>query len=47
MECKVKCYRVWFKDGTAMLVDAESINDAKEMTRMPEDVSEVECLTDS
>ena len=28
MESQIKCYRVWFSNGSALLVDAESRPDA-------------------
>lgn len=44
----MKCYRVWFVDGTAILVDAENRQDAEEkalaMASSPGEVERIECL---
>jgi hypothetical protein len=29
VEGEMNCYRVWYSDGTAILVDAESVEEAK------------------
>ena len=51
MSCQLKCYRVWFKDGTALLVDAHDENEARRLAiiRAYEGsrVSKVECLDNS
>jgi hypothetical protein len=46
---KIECYRVWCKDGSACLVDAESKEDAKKKAKMlhpfhPYPISKVELL---
>ncbi len=50
-----KCYRVWFEDGTALLVDAEDDHKARvealrlslEQGNQGNRVTKVECLTAS
>jgi len=41
-----KCYRVWFRDGSAVLVDATSVIDARERAILIHNVKivKVECL---
>lgn len=44
----LKCYRVWFKDRSAVLVDASSEIDAKGRATLIKNakIVKVECLTD-
>ena len=52
MECEIKCYRVWFADRSAILVDAESRPDAAmkahkidyENTGEIRTIKKIECL---
>ena len=46
----MKCYRVWFKDGSAVLVDAEDDRGVREEIRrlgLPEALmARIECLSE-
>lgn len=45
----LKCYRVWFRDGTAVLVDAANTIDAKGRATLIRNtkIAKIECLDKS
>lgn len=50
-EVEMQCYRVWFRDGSAVLIDAETLMEARRIARAKVKAGEwagaierVECL---